>query len=94
MSINGRQSFRHLLLVYAQGLVMTKTCSVAGCNTNHKKRVNGKSIISNPGTVFTFPNENKHGDLRREWVRFCNRKHAFVITNNTGICTKHFEEKR
>ena len=73
--------------------VMTKTCSVAGCNTNHKKRVDGKTIILNPGTVFTFPNDNRYAEIRREWVRFCNRKRAFDITNNSGICTKHFEER-
>ena len=72
---------------------MTKTCSVAGCNTNHKKKVDGKSVIVNPGTVFNFPNENRQEDLRRTWVQFCNRKDAFVITNNTGICTKHFDQQ-
>ena len=73
--------------------VMTKTCSVVGCNTNHKRRVNGKSEISNPGTVFNFPDEKRHEDLRRAWVRFCNRKDKFTISRNSGICTKHFDEK-
>ena len=71
---------------------MTKTCSVAACNTNHKKRINGTPVISHPGTVIKFPNK-KNESLLPAWVKFCNRKHEFTITNNTGICTKHFDEK-
>ena len=29
----------------------------------------------------------------REWIRFCNRKDAFQVTNNSGVCTKHFEKR-
>ena len=71
---------------------MTKTCSVAGCKTNYKKRVDGVNIVTHPGTVISFPDEVKNPDLRRQWVRFCNQK-SFHITNNSGICTKHFDDK-
>ena len=71
---------------------MTKTCSVAGCKTNYKKRVDGVKIVAHPGTVISFPDEVKNPDLRRQWVRFCNQK-SFHITNNSGICTKHFDAK-
>ena len=69
---------------------MTKTCSVAGCKTNHQKKENGITIITNPGTVISFPDELKKLDLRHEWVRFCNQK-SMRITSNSGICTKHFD---
>ena len=72
---------------------MTKTCSVGGCHTNHQKKVNGKSVITNPGTVFCFPDEHRQADLFKAWIRFCNRKDKFVVTNNSGVCAKHFEER-
>ena len=70
---------------------MTKTCSVAGCNTNHKKKINGKSFISNPGTVFIFPDESRKPQLYKKWVRFCNQKTVFKTSMNNGICSKHFD---
>jgi hypothetical protein len=72
---------------------MTKTCSVAGCKTNYQKKENGKTIITNPGTVFVFPDEEKKPELRRKWVRFCNQKYAFKITVNCGICENHFDQR-
>lgn len=72
---------------------MTKTCAVACCNTNHKKRIDGKAVITNPGTVFNFPTEGGKDDLLRLWLRFCNRKDKIKITNNIGICEKHFDEE-
>jgi hypothetical protein len=71
---------------------MTKTCSVAGCKTNYKKRENGVTTISNPGTVIGFPDEAKPPDLLQEWIRFCNQK-SLQITKNNGICTKHFDDE-
>ena len=62
-------------------VTMTKTCAVAGCNTNHKRREDGKSVIANPATVFKFPGESKE-ELLRSWTRFCNRNDDFKITNN------------
>lgn len=55
--------------------------------------MNGKSIVSNPGTVIKFPNGKRNESLLPAWVRFCNRKYEFLITNNTGICVKHFDDK-
>ena len=72
---------------------MTKTCSVAGCKTNYRKTVGGEVVISNPGTVFAFPNELKKPELHRQWVRFCNQKTVFKITVNSGVCDKHFDSK-
>ena len=72
---------------------MPKTCSVAGCKTNYQEKVNGKTIITNPGAVFGFPDEKEKPDLRRNWVRFCNQKNDFKITVNSGICEKHFDTK-
>ena len=63
--------------VHLQDAVMTKSCAVAGCDTNKKKKINGVNIITNPGTVFIFPDETKKKDLYDKWVRFCNQKHAF-----------------
>ena len=69
---------------------MTKTCSVAGCKTNYRKLVDGVYVISNPGTVFVFPNKEAKPALFQQWIRFCNQKTAFSITGNSGICEKHF----
>ena len=71
---------------------MTKTCAVAGCKTNYKKRENGATTITNPGTVIGFPNES-NPNLLREWIRFCNQKKSLQITSTIGICTKHFNDK-
>ena len=79
--------------VSAREVTMTKTCSVAGCKTNYRKKVDGVSVVSNPGTVFVFPSKEKNAELHQEWVRFCNQKSAFIITGNSGICEKHFEAK-
>ena len=73
---------------------MTKTCSVKGCTTNHRKLVNSKSMVSNPGDTMTkFPHGEKQQHLLPAWERFCNRKHELPITNNSGICVKHFDDK-
>ena len=72
-------------------VTMTKTCAVAGCNTNHKRREDGKSVIANPATVFKFPGESKE-ELLRSWTRFCNQNDDFKITNNSGVCEKHFDD--
>lgn len=63
---------------------MTKTCSVAGCKTNYQKKEDGKITITNPRSVFIFPDEEKKSELWQKWVRFC---------NNSGICEHHFDKK-
>ena len=75
-----------------QAWIMTKRCLVGGWDTNHQQRVNGKTVITNPGTVFTLPDETRQEDLFRTWIRFCNRKDRFMVTYNNDVCVRHFEE--
>ena len=70
-------------------IAMPKTCSVAGCKTNYQKKENSKTTMITPGAVFGFPDAVKKSDLLKKWVRFCNQKLAFEITENSGICEKH-----
>lgn len=60
--------------------IMGRSCCVPGCKSNY-----GVSDTS----AFRFP---KNEDMRRKWLNFIHRD-KFIVTNNTLVCIKHFEER-
>ena len=41
-------------------------------------------------SVFSFPDENKEGDLKTRWIKLVNRK-DWAPTELSNICIKHFQ---
>ena len=71
---------------------MVLTCAVESCRTNYKEQANKVVVIPEKQSVFKFPNPVKRAELRLKSIRFCNRK-DFVPTENSVICSKHFDPK-
>ena len=69
---------------------MVNTCSVAFCKTGYKKRINKVDEIPENYSVFSFPTKNP--EINRLGIKFVNRK-EWQPTKNSGVCSKHFEEK-
>ena len=63
---------------------MFNKCAVpnctSGCASNEKKQI----------TKLYFPLKN--ADLKRQWIRFVNRK-DWLATKHLVLCELHFEEK-
>ena len=57
---------------------MVNKCCVSGCQSNYKKKEKG-----------CFP---KNEDLRNKWKRKIPRDNL-VVTQNSKVCMKHFEEQ-
>lgn len=68
---------------------MGKKCSVVGCRSGYSKRKHDDDGDCGRITVFGFPS---NPELKCRWVRFVNRVDC-VLTENSGICRLHFEEK-
>ena len=69
---------------------MVNTCSVAFCKTGCKQIINKVDEIPENHSVFSFP--SKKPEIYRLWIKFVNRK-EWQPTKNSGICSKHFDEK-
>ena len=61
---------------------MGKKCCVPKCTS-------GYATSSERRTQFTFPRDE---ELRNKWIAAIRRK-DFVLSSNTTICEKHFEDK-
>ena len=64
---------------------MVNQCCVPGCQSNYKK----KNVEYKYVPIFSFP---KMEDLRNEWKRKIPRD-TLVVTQNSKVCMKHFEEQ-
>ena len=70
---------------------MGRKCAVVGCRGGYlkRKRNEGTEDESAAVAVFSFPN---NPELKSGWIKFVNRA-DWVVTENSGICVHHFEEK-
>ena len=59
---------------------MPNKCSVVGCNSWYKDGPNYPR--------FKFPQKQ---ELVAKWLLFLNRPADYVITNNSFICSQHFD---
>ena len=64
---------------------MVNKCCVPGCQSNYKK----KNVEYKYVPIFSFP---KKEDLRNKWKRKIPRNNL-VVTQNSKVCMKHFEEQ-
>ena len=69
---------------------MVNTCSFSSCKTGFKERENKEHKFPEKHPVFGFPDSKP--DLKAKWLKFVSRK-SQLPANNSGICTKHFEER-
>ena len=63
---------------------MVFKCCEVGCATGKTKE---ESVA-----VFSFPDKESRIDSWKAWVKLVNWK-DFLVTKNTGVCEKHFEER-
>ena len=61
---------------------MPNKCSVVGCNSGYKDGPNYPR--------YKFPQDEQ---LVAKWLRFLNRPADYVITENSFICSQHFDNK-
>ena len=61
---------------------MPNKCSVVGCNSGYKDGPNYPR--------YKFPQDEQ---LAAKWLRFLNRPADYVITENSFICSQHFDNK-
>ena len=61
---------------------MHNKCSVVGCNSGYKDGPNYPR--------YKFPQDEQ---LVAKWLRFLNRPADYVITENSFICSQHFDNK-
>lgn len=69
---------------------MVNKCVVVKCRSGYKKKKQDGDPNCKP--IFRFPDQKKHSELRKKWIRFVNRQH-WVPSRHSGICIDHFEQK-